>query len=239
MTRMMNAVTGAAGILTNSRDTLIHLYAFAARMGMPMPPAAEALLAPAWLPAGSGERPIPEPYFVVLSTIEPRKNHMMLLTVWRDLVRAYANDAPKLVLIGQRGWECENIVDLLDRCDALHEAVIECPRCDDRELATWLRHAQALLMPSFAEGYGMPVAEALMAGTPVIASNLPVFAEIAGEIPDYLDPLDGMGWRATILDYTSEQSPLRAAQRERLQSYRAPSWDSHFDSVNRLLGELQ
>ncbi len=59
------------------------------------------------------------------------------------------------------------------------------------ELSNWLAHARALLFPSFAEGFGLPVVEALSVGTPVIATDLPAFREAAGSIPEYLDPLDG------------------------------------------------
>ncbi len=101
------------------------------------------------------------------------------------------------------------MVDLLDRCVALKDHVTELPRCDDHELATWLAHAQALLFPSFIEGFGMPLVEALMLGVPVIASDLPVFREIAGDIPCYLDPIDGPGWRRAVLEYMSLQSSAR------------------------------
>ena len=109
--------------------------------------------------------------------------------------------------------------------------MIERGGCDDDELSTWLHHARALLFPSFVEGYGMPLAEALAHGVPVIASDLPVFREIAGEIPDYLDPLDGPAWCRHVLDYAREGSPARAAQIARMKGYAAPSWEEHFARV--------
>src|SRR5580698_988440 len=99
---------------------------------------------------------ISEPYFVILGTIEPRKNHWLLLQVWRRLVERLGDRTPRLVVIGQRGWECENAVDMLERCEELRGVVTELPACPDVELTSYLRHARALLFPSFAEGYGMP-----------------------------------------------------------------------------------
>jgi len=143
------------------------------------------------------------PYFVVLSTIEPRKNHWFLLQMWRRLVETMGDSAPRLVIIGQRGWECENVAYMLERSEKLKGFVFEYSNCTDEELATYLHHAQALLFPSFAEGYGMPLVEALAFGVPVIASDLPVFREVAGEIPEYVDPLDGKRWAELVKEYTN------------------------------------
>ncbi|MFM2370298.1 MAG: hypothetical protein RIS85_20 [Pseudomonadota bacterium] len=66
------------------------------------------------------------PWFVCLGTIEPRKNHLLLLHLWRHLAETLpARDVPKLVIIGKRGWENEQVLDLLDRCPALRPHVEE------------------------------------------------------------------------------------------------------------------
>jgi hypothetical protein len=102
-------------------------------------------------------------------------------------------------------------------------------------LAALLRGARALLFPSFAEGYGLPLAEALALGVPVLASDLPALREVGGTVPDYLDPLDGRGWREAILDYADPRSAWRAAQMARLRGWQAPSWAEHFERVDELL----
>ena len=237
--RMQRVLQSGAGVVANSQATLGSLVAFAQQQGLPMPPATVALLAPADLPEPVASTwPLDRPYFVVLGTIEPRKNHVLLLTLWRELVARWGRDAPHLVVIGQRGWECENVVDLLERCEVLRGWVHEVPDCTDAELARYLRHAQALLFPSFTEGYGMPLAEALQAGTPVLASALPVFREVAGHVPEYLSPLDGLGWLHAIEAYAAPDSPRRAAQLQRMQTLVLPTWDQHFAQVQTLLKQL-
>lgn len=237
--RMRLALQVGAGVVANSQATLESLAAFAQQQGLPMPPSAVALLAPAPLPVPEvNKRPMAAPYFVVLGTIEPRKNHGLLLHVWRELVGLLGPDAPHLVVIGQRGWECENVVDMLERCVSLRAYVHELPHCGDAELVRYLHHAQALLFPSFTEGYGMPLAESLQAGTPVLASSLPVFREIAGDVPEYLSPLDGLGWLNAIEAYTVPDSPRRAAQLQRMQRLVLPTWDQHFAQVQALLKKL-
>jgi glycosyltransferase involved in cell wall biosynthesis len=238
-TRLRALLSSAAGVLTNSHSTADQLRGFAEASGLPLPPLQAAPLAPAALHcAPDAPAPLAVPYFVVLGTIEPRKNHWLLLHLWRAMVEEMGADAPHLVVIGQRGWECENVVDLLERCDALHGVVHELSDCPDEVLARYLAHARGLLFPSFAEGYGLPLMEALGLGTPAIASDLPIFREIAGAVPEYLDPLDGAGWMRAIRDYATAGSPRRAAQLRRLQDFESPTWDRHFAQVDTLLERL-
>lgn len=172
-----------------------------------------------------------KPYFVCLGTIEPRKNHLLLLNLWRHLAQTLPPErVPRLVIVGRRGWENEQVIDMLERCPALTGHVDEFNGCSDASMAGLLRGARALLMPSFAEGYGMPVAEALSVGTPVLCSDLPALREAGKDAPDYLDPLDGPGWQATILDH-AERGPRHAAQMQRLARWQAPTWKQHIAIV--------
>jgi glycosyltransferase involved in cell wall biosynthesis len=238
--RMETALRTAAGLVAISQDTLDVLKGFAAERKLIMPPVTVAPIAPAALRFDrSLPPPLPQPYFVVVGTIEPRKNHLLLLHLWRDLVAEYGANAPHLVIVGQRGWECENVVDLLERCASLRGFVHEKSSCTDAELAQYLGHARALLFPSFAEGYGMPLVEALMFGTPAIASTLPAFREAAAGVPDYLHPLDGAAWAQAVRDYAHQDSPRRDAQLRRLAAFRMPLWDDHFKRVEALLETLR
>jgi len=236
--RIDTVLRTAAGVMTNSSSTLHALSSYAADRGLPMPPALAAPLAPATFSQGVRQRPLSKPYFVMLSTIEPRKNHWLILHVWRRLVERLGEKAPRLVVIGQRGWECENVLDLLERCHVLRGFVIEKRSCSDAELETYLRHAQALLFPSFAEGYGLPLVEALSLGVPVIASDLPVFREIAADIPEYLDPLDGTGWLHCVESYSRPDSQVRTDQTLRMGGFAAPTWSTHFGLFERLLEQV-
>lgn len=236
--RIQTVLDMAEGVITNSQFTLDALATFANSQGKKLPPSTPAFLAPPDFAAVSEKRPVEFPYFVILGTIEPRKNHLLLLQVWKRLAEEMGERTPLLVLIGQRGWECENVVDLLERCNSLHGHILELHTCTDTDLATWLHHAQALLFPSFAEGFGLPLVEALVCGTPVVASNLAVFHEIAGDIPDYLDPLDGIGWMSLIREYSASDSQARTAQKLRMASFISPTWSDHFNRVDALLEQV-
>ncbi len=188
---------------------------------------------------GGSDHPIPDrPYFVYISTIEPRKNHLLLLNIWRRLIETLGDAAPMLVLIGRRGWENENVIDMLDRADILRGHVIEAGELPDGPMQQLVAGSRAMLMPSFIEGFGMPVVEALSAKIPVICSDIAAHREVGGDAPDYLDPLDGLGWMRIIEQYSHADSPERAAQQQRIAHWRAPTWPDYFDIVIDLLQEV-
>jgi len=147
--------------------------------------------------------------------------------------------APRLVLIGQRGWETENAIDMLERCPALRGVVLERSDAPDIEAARLIQGAQALLLPSFAEGFGFPLVEALALGVPVLCSNLAALRENGGDVPEYLDPLDGIAWRRAVVDYALPASPRRTAQLDRLSRWTPPTWQNHFAAVEALIAEAK
>lgn len=235
--RMRHALECAHGIIANSAATRDDLARFAAAEGLPMP---DTLVA--WLGADVHDQPaVPaaraRPHFVMIGTIEARKNHLLLLDLWRRLVADLGDDAPELMIVGQRGWEAEQVFARLDADPALAGHVRELGRCDDATMVALLDGARALLMPSFIEGFGIPVIEALQRGVPVIASDLPVFREISSDLPLFRDPADLDGWEAAVRDFTGD-SAERARQLALMPGYAAPTWPDHFQQVESWLARL-
>jgi glycosyltransferase involved in cell wall biosynthesis len=235
--RMANALASAHGVIGNSHATLSDLAHFAAAQGLAMPPSVAAWISGPPPHVARTQAPITTPYFVTLGTIEGRKNHLLLLDIWRDMVAEIGPAAPTLVVIGQRGWQAEQAWAMLDRPSEFDGKVMELNRCGDEELANWIGGARALLMPSFAEGFGLPIIEALDLGTPVIASDLPVFREIGGGIPLFLDPNDRAAWAHWIEAFSSDDSE-RARQVRQMKNYAAPDWRGHFAIVDEWLATL-
>lgn len=237
--RMATVSRHAAAVIVNSHDVGERLAAFLTREGWRVPPITVAHLGVE--PVFAGEpvlagRPVlasgpTPPYFVVCGTIEARKNHLLLLQVWRELAWRHGDAAPKLVVVGRRGWESEAAADLLDRCPGVRRHVIEASGLSSAGLAELVRGARALLMPSFAEGYGIPIVEALTLGTPVIASDIPVHREVAGTRGLFLHPLDGPAWRDAVLA-AADAPPARVS------GYAPPGWDEHFGIVEAMLDGL-
>jgi glycosyltransferase involved in cell wall biosynthesis len=238
--RMARMLSLCKGIIANSHATLSDMWAFADARGLARAPSVVAHLAPAapMQAAHVSQTPRHDNYFLALGTIEPRKNHLTLLHAWRRLAGTLGAATPQLVIVGQRGWESETVDDMLERSRMLQGHVTVLSSCTDARLAELLGGARALLFPSFAEGFGLPVVEALGGGVPVIASDLPAIREVAGAVPDYLDPLDALGWVARISDYARPDSIHREAQLKRLRAFDTPTWRNHFQRVDSFLEGL-
>lgn len=234
--RMRTVLDTAAGVVANSAHTLESLRDFAVTEGRPMPASVVAWPGTPELPRLAA-RAEPEPTFVVLGTIEGRKNHRLLLTIWKELVERLGTAAPRLAIVGRRGWQADDVFATLDTQD-FEGKVVEMGALGDDRLAEVLAGARALLFPSFAEGYGIPLTEALAMGVPVIASDLPVFREIGQGVPRLIAPTDQAGWTAAILDYARHDSKDRAAQVSRLLTVRLPQWNDHFGRVDNFIKTL-
>lgn len=176
------------------------------------------------------------PYFLALGTIEPRKNHLTLLHVWRRLA-ARAPQAPRLVIVGSRGWENEQVADILDRSLTVEGHVLELSGLPSANLAELIRGSRGLLAPSFDEGYGLPVVEALSLGTPVVASDIAVFREVAQGKATFLSPLDGLAWASAIERLANDDSVL-AEKRAEAARFVPPTWPEHFAALEAFLTSL-
>jgi glycosyltransferase involved in cell wall biosynthesis len=176
------------------------------------------------------------PYFVILGTIEPRKNHMLLLNAWRIL--AEGSEVPKLVIVGARGWGNQQVVDMLDRGRSIAPHVIETSALSQASLTRLLANARALLMPSFEEGYGLPVVEALSLGVPAVLADRPVFREVSQGCAMYLDPTDGPAWRTAILGLMSRDAVQYSQLLELTKRFRPPNWTQYFSRVDEFLQRL-
>ena len=228
----------ASGLIANSGSTAQSMERFLARSGA-APLIRVAHLGSDPLPPGGEPLPIPRPYFVVLSTIEPRKNHLLLLNIWRRMIETLGPErTPHLAIVGRRGWENENVIDMLERSTPIQGHVHELSGLSDPMVGTLLRSARALLCPSFAEGFGMPVTEALLCGTPVICSDLAALREAGGSVPDFIDPLDGPEWIRAIMDYSSDEPGRRDRQIARLRGWTPPSWQGHIETVLKLITDI-
>lgn len=174
------------------------------------------------LPAGLD---VSMPYFLALGTIEPRKNHAVLLDVWDRLAKR-GGDQPRLFIVGARGWSNAAVFSRLDRL-AASPLVHELHGLDDGAVASLLQGAQALLFPSLAEGFGLPPIEAAALGTPVISADLPVIRELLGDNAVYLESTDSYAWMETIM------ARARAPRSANLVDIRfePPTWAAHFKAV--------
>lgn len=123
--------------------------------------------------------------FLAVSTIEPRKNHAYLLDAF-ELAWGEGSQAC-LCIVGRVGWKCETLVKRIREHTEFGRRLFMFNDVDDNGLELAYSKAAALVFSSHAEGFGLPLVEAMQRGLPAMGSDLPVFREIGGEYMAYFD----------------------------------------------------
>lgn len=139
------------------------------------------------------------PVFLMVSTIEPRKNHTYLLDVF-DKLWAEGFDV-RLCFIGRLGWKYESILDRIHNHQELNKKFLMINDASDEELEFCYKYAKSLLFPSHAEGFGLPIVEALQRGLPAMISDIPVFREVAGDYAAYFNQNNPQSLVSLIKDF--------------------------------------
>lgn len=167
----------------------------------------------------AGDAPLPNaPFFLMVGTIEPRKGYRQVLSAMRQCW--LQGDPHHLVIVGREGWQHDSAADRAPVA-ALARLLREHPEAgrrvhwlegaDDRVLAAAYQRAEALIAASEDEGFGLPLIEAAYFGTPVIARDIPVFREVAGEAARYFtappdsDP-QGLGLAALLASWSTQDA---------------------------------
>ena len=123
----------------------------------------------------------PKSQFLVVGTLEPRKNHLAILDSFEKIHQSHPNI--ELVLVGNLGWKYTEIVHRISTMQNRGVKLRWMKNLSDEDLKREYQQAIALLYPSHYEGYGLPVVESLSQSTPVITSNRPamrLFASFGG-----------------------------------------------------------
>jgi len=200
-------------------------------------PVSAAFLAPPTPMPALSQAHAAAPYFVISGAIETRKNLGVLLAAWHHLIAAHGHAAPRLVIAGTPAAHSEAVLRALRDATALHAHVTVASGLSTAALCHLVRGARAALMPSWAEGFGLPVMEALTLGTPVIASDLPAHREVGGMFPTYLPPDDAQAWAAAIAQHAA-QDGTDQVRRAMLAQFRPMTSDTYFAAVRSFLQEV-
>jgi alpha-1,3-rhamnosyl/mannosyltransferase len=128
----------------------------------------------------------PPRYVLHVGTVEPRKNVQTLLAAWR-LLRLRRAEPPPLVLCGGFGWKAEEVLREIAAAEA-EGWLVHLGYVRTEELAALYAGAELVALPSFYEGFGLPAVEAMRAGAPLLASDIPVLREVAGDAALYAPP---------------------------------------------------
>ena len=129
---------------------------------------------------------LPQKYILYLGTIEPRKNIERIVKAFKKYKKEVSDDL-KLVIVGKKGWKYDNIMKLIE---SMETDIIITGYIDEDDKIPIYKLAQIFVFPSLYEGFGMPILEAMAAGTPVITSNISSMPEVAGEAGILVDPFN-------------------------------------------------
>lgn len=172
-----------------------------------------------------GRLGIKKPYLLHHGTIQPRKNLKRLIEAFRLMLARDSNLDFDLVLAGQMGWACEEIIDAARNSNGGRGNVIFAGVLSDAELALLIKGASLAAIPSLYEGFSLPMVEAMACGVPTVASRTSCLPEISGNALAYFDPLSiedmATCMQAALLDCDLNQR-LRQNGVERAREF---SWE--------------
>ncbi len=165
-------------------------------------------------------------YVLFVSTIEPRKNHALLLRVWKRLAAGEQGGTGgfKLVLVGRRGWMTQDVLTAMTQDPVLVREVVHVADASDRTLKSLYAGAAFCVYPSLYEGFGLPVVESFAYGKPVIASSGGALPEAAGGLAECLDPNDEDAWVVSVGRWLNNPAQVAEQARRIGAEFSWPTW---------------
>lgn len=172
------------------------------------------------LPSSNTPRPdrlggVEGPFVLHVGGLDPRKNALGLLTAW-----------------AQGGFEGHRLVMAgLDAQPGHADSVTWLGSVDDAELAWLYGHCELCVVPSFYEGFGLPLLEAMAAGAPVASSGAASLPEVGGDVPEYFDPADASDMVRAIRAVLGAPERARAMRQAGLERAKAFTWERAAEQV--------
>lgn len=173
------------------------------------------------------------PTYLVVGSLEPRKNHTLILDAF-DQLWQQGYDV-NLAIVGAFGWKSENLLDRIQHHPEFGRRLILIRDATDRDLTALYDKSAALIIASLVEGFGLPIVEAFQRGTKVICSNIPVFREVAGDQAVYFD----LASPASLASRVAESVASLESRRPPSHHSGAIKWLTWKESTQQLFSRLQ
>jgi glycosyltransferase involved in cell wall biosynthesis len=230
-------------LITQSAYSRAELLRYAARQGWPLPSVELIRFGAGFRVRSAPERrsaaSLPPRPVLFVSSIHLRKNHALLVAIWRRLVAKHgAAYVPSLVFVGRLDWPRPKLMAELAADRFLDGKIVVLPRLSDAELRDAYRDCRFTVFPSLYEGWGLPIAESLAYGKFCVSANRTALPEVGGDFVDYFDPDDEDDALAKIERVLFEPGYLDAREARLRAEYRAPSWADCMDQLLATLGRV-
>jgi glycosyltransferase involved in cell wall biosynthesis len=225
------AVTwGSSGVLCISRNSERDYLALCKDSGWRTPPTCVMPLADN-LPDESGDisseirNLCSEPLILFVSTIERRKNHQCLVQAYHFLRRTRPElRLPKLVFVGMPGWGVGDLLKDIELDPLTKGYIVLLHHVSDPELRALYTAAMLCVYPSFYEGWGLPLGEALAMGKPVFSSDAGSLPEVGGDLVRYISPFNPSAWAEAIGDALENPEMLEEQASRVAVGYQGREW---------------
>jgi len=171
-------------------------------------------------------------YLLMIGTMEPRKNHSLVIDA---IESGLANKGISLIIAGKVGWNVKELEYRMKNHALYNKNIFFFEHPNDATVTYLYKNAFAVAFPTFNEGFGLPMIEAFQLGTPVVASDIGVLHEVAGDLADYFNPNDKEDLIKCVSNLL-DNPEVYQAKKERLKEFNPLTWD---ESANKMISALQ
>lgn len=174
-------------------------------------------------------------YVLMVGTIEPRKNHSYILKAFEKYL--FAKNL-NLIFAGRIGWNMDAFMDALDSHPQKDKRLFHLVNMNDASIDYLYQHAFCVAFPTYNEGFGLPMIEAFERGIPVIAADIPVLREVAGDTARYCDIKSEESFAEAVTDWLEQPDHYRE-QVAKVKEYKAVTWNQVSETISGILDKVE
>lgn len=178
-------------------------------------------------------------YILTVATIEPRKNLDNLLRAYARIIKDNPNFDYQLLIAGAKGWKNLNIYKTYKELELSEKQVKFLGYVSDTDMAKLYSGAEVFILPSLYEGFGLPPLEAMASGTPVIASDIPVFREILDDAALLICPYNPEDIASGIHSVLTNKGLAEELRNKGLERVKLFSWEKTARKTLQIFEELK
>ncbi len=172
-------------------------------------------------------------FLLFVSTIERRKNHEVLYRAYHILCeKGHKESLPKLVFVGMPGWGVGDLLKDIELDPLTQGLIVQFNHVSDDDLNWLYQQAFFCVYPSLYEGWGLPVAEALVHGKAVVSSDKGSLPEVGGNLVKYVSPWDAYAWADAILEMCEHPERVAAMESSVKRGYKKRTWKQTAEVVS-------